>query len=70
MSKRNKLLFTVWVTNRWNRLPRGVLESPTTEKFKIQLDMATGHQLLQLTLLEQEVALDKLKMSFSNSTVL
>ncbi|GAB0179341.1 hypothetical protein GRJ2_000399400 [Grus japonensis] len=34
-----KNFFTVRVTEHWNRLPRGVVESPSVEIFKTRLDM-------------------------------
>jgi len=34
-----KNLFTLRVTENWNRLPREVLESPSPEIFKARLDM-------------------------------
>jgi len=33
-----KNFFTLRVMEHWNRLPRGVVESPSTEIFKTQLD--------------------------------
>jgi len=33
-----KKLFTLRVTEHWNRLPRGVMESPSLEIFKTRLD--------------------------------
>ena len=40
------------VTEHWRRLPRGVVESPSLEKFKSGLDVVLGN-LLKVTLLEQ-----------------
>ena len=40
------------VVKHWNRLPGQVVESPSVETLKTQLDMVLGN-LLQLTLLEQ-----------------
>lgn len=37
--------FTVWVTEHWHRLPRGVVESPTLEILKSCLDMVLGNLL-------------------------
>ncbi|KFP33976.1 hypothetical protein N325_03327, partial [Colius striatus] len=34
-----KTCFTVRVMEQWNRLPRGVVESPSLEVFKTHLDM-------------------------------
>ena len=34
-----KTFFLVRVTEHWNRLPRGVVESPSLETFKTRLDM-------------------------------
>jgi len=33
-----KNLFTIWVTEHWNRLPREAVESPSLEIFKTRLD--------------------------------
>ncbi|KFQ63520.1 hypothetical protein N334_06105, partial [Pelecanus crispus] len=35
-----KNLFTERVVKHWNRLPREVVESPSLEEFKNQVDMA------------------------------
>jgi len=35
-----KKFFTLRVTEPWNRLPRGVVDSPSPEIFKTRLDMA------------------------------
>lgn len=32
-----KNVFTVWVTEHWNRLPRAVVESPSLEILKMSL---------------------------------
>ncbi|KFV78307.1 hypothetical protein N308_02482, partial [Struthio camelus australis] len=37
--------FTVRVTGHWNRLPRGVVESPSLEIFKTPLDAILGNML-------------------------
>ncbi|KFV88053.1 hypothetical protein N308_15421, partial [Struthio camelus australis] len=40
-----KNFFTVRVTEHWNRLPRGVVESPSLEIFKTRLDAILGNLL-------------------------
>ncbi|KFV81283.1 hypothetical protein N308_00903, partial [Struthio camelus australis] len=40
-----KNFFTVRVTEHWNRLPRGVVESPSLEIFKTRLDVILGNML-------------------------
>ncbi|KFV78761.1 hypothetical protein N308_01140, partial [Struthio camelus australis] len=37
--------FTVRVTEHWNRLPGGVVESPSLEIFKTRLDVILGNML-------------------------
>jgi len=38
LNMRKKNIFTLRVTEHWNRLPRGVVESPSLEIFKTCLD--------------------------------
>jgi len=45
-----KNFFTLRVTEHWNRLPRGVVESPSVETFKTRLDKVLC-SLLWVTLL-------------------
>ncbi|KFV82419.1 hypothetical protein N308_15003, partial [Struthio camelus australis] len=40
-----KSFLTVRVTEHWNRLPRGVVESPSLEIFKSRLDVILGNML-------------------------
>ncbi|KFV75415.1 hypothetical protein N308_07166, partial [Struthio camelus australis] len=40
-----KNFFAVRVTEHWNRLPRGVVESPSLEIFKTRLDVILGNML-------------------------
>ncbi|KFV75830.1 hypothetical protein N308_01072, partial [Struthio camelus australis] len=40
-----KNFFTVRVTEHWNRLLRGVVESPSLEIFKSRLDVILGNML-------------------------
>ena len=47
-----KNFFPLRVTEHWNRLPRGVVESPSLEIFKTRLD-AVLCSLLEVTLLRQ-----------------
>jgi len=47
-----KSCFTLRVTEHWNRLPRGVVESPSLEIFKTCLDVVM-YNLLWVTLLWQ-----------------
>ncbi|KFW08063.1 hypothetical protein N327_10366, partial [Fulmarus glacialis] len=35
--------FTVTTISHWNNLPREVVDSPTLDTFKIQLDSVLGH---------------------------
>ena len=37
-TNKQKNVFTVRMTEHWNRLPREVVESPSMEIFKIQMD--------------------------------
>jgi len=46
-------LYTVRVTEYWNRLPRKVVESPSLETFENLLNIAMGNWLYEF-LLEQE----------------
>jgi len=48
-----KNFFTLRVTEHWNRLPRGVVKSPSLEIFKTCLDKILCN-LLYVTLLRQE----------------
>jgi len=48
-----KNFFTLRVTEHWNRLPRGVMESPSLEIFKTHLDKVLC-SLLWVTLFWQE----------------
>jgi len=48
-----KNFFTLRVTEPWNRLPRGVVDSPSLEIFKTRLDKVLC-SLLEVTLLWQE----------------
>jgi len=52
-----KNFFTLRVTERWNRLPREVVESPSLEIFRPRLDEVLC-SLLWVTLLQQGVGLD------------
>jgi len=47
-----KNFFPLRVTEHWNRLPRGVVDSPSVEIFKTHLDVVLCI-LLQVTLLQQ-----------------
>ncbi|KFV83992.1 hypothetical protein N308_10811, partial [Struthio camelus australis] len=40
-----KNFFAVRVSEHWNRLPRGVVESPSLEIFKTRLDVILGNVL-------------------------
>ncbi|KFV79096.1 hypothetical protein N308_13263, partial [Struthio camelus australis] len=40
-----KNFLTVRVTERWNRLPREVVEAPSLEIFKTHLDVILGNML-------------------------
>ncbi|KFV75763.1 hypothetical protein N308_03338, partial [Struthio camelus australis] len=40
-----KNFFTARVTEHWNRLPREVVESPSSEIFKTRLDVILGNML-------------------------
>jgi len=42
-----KNFFTLRVTEPWNRLPRGIVESPSLEIFKTLLDMVLCNLLWQ-----------------------
>ncbi|KFP09456.1 hypothetical protein Z169_02396, partial [Egretta garzetta] len=38
-----KKFFTMRVVKHWNRLPRGVMETPSLEAFKARLDRALSN---------------------------
>ena len=63
-----KNFYTVKVVEHWNRLPRGVVESPL-EIFKTQLD-AYLCNLLQGTCFSKEVRFDDLMRFLSNPVIL
>jgi len=41
-----KKFFTVRVVRQWNSLPRGVVDIPSLEVFKVQLDRALSNLIL------------------------
>jgi len=63
-----KNFFPLRVTEHWNRLPRGAVESPL-EIFKTRLD-AVLCSLLWVTLFQQGVGLDDPQRSLPNPTIL
>ena len=63
-----KYFSAVMVVKHWDRLPREVVESPSLEIFKTQLDKVLSNQLL-LTLLELGVGLDDLSRSRPTSVI-
>lgn len=63
-----KNFFTVRVTERWNRLPREVVGSPSLEIFKAHLDAYLG-SLLQGTCFGSVVGPDDLLRSLPTPTI-
>lgn len=49
------------MTKQWNRLPRGVVEPPSLEIFKTQLDVVLGNLVLADPALSRAVVLDDLQ---------
>jgi len=48
-------LFTVRVMRHWNRLPRGVVDAPSLDTFKVRLNQALGKLIyLQMSLIITE----------------
>ena len=64
-----KNFFPLRVTEPWNRLLRGAVESPSLEIFKTRLDTVLC-SLLWVTLLWQEVGLDDPQSSLPTLTIL
>ena len=61
--------FMIMVTGHWNRLPREVVESPSVEIFKTQLDTYSCSQL-HGTSFSSRVGLGDLLRSFPTSVIL